>query len=291
MGENQAKNREAAALLRRAANLLNTDSSGSISIGSSCPSSSDQTDQAASRAAQQSPQLNNISQVQPAQASLTQAPTSSASSSVSHEEFRRLFAPYNRANNGRMLCQPPAKRGRANSWGQGRYFKPQETWTHDFFCLANHVQNCVPTRMEKMKLQKAGLGRRRISFHKDSNAIGVKAKLEEVYPRLVSGGGFEILRSGLSPKDLYLLTPPSNSGYSVQFLRDSSGLGQAIAYIRPVQADLDGYPLELDDQVPDEALTTKVFHNSYTIYETIYLYLEYYMCCSRVTRRYLRDRQ
>ena len=44
------------------------------------------------------------------------------------------------------------------------------------------TQNYVPTRMEKMKLQKASLGRRRISFHKDSNAISVKAKLEEVYP-------------------------------------------------------------------------------------------------------------
>jgi hypothetical protein len=46
-----------------------------------------------------------------------------------------LSAPYNRANNGRMLSQqPPSKRGRSNSWGQaGRYFKPQETWTYDFF--------------------------------------------------------------------------------------------------------------------------------------------------------------
>ncbi|CAB3978631.1 PREDICTED: uncharacterized protein LOC107339727 [Paramuricea clavata] len=35
-----------------------------------------------------------------------------------------------------------------------------------------------------MKLQKAGLGRRLISFHKYSTAISVKAKLEEVYPQL-----------------------------------------------------------------------------------------------------------
>ena len=119
----------------------------------------------------------------------------------------------------------------------------------------------MPTRIEKIKLQKAGLGRRRISFHKDSNAIDVKAKLEEVYPRLVYGGGFEILRSGLSPKDLHLLTPPSNAGYSVQFLRDNSGLGQAIAYIRPVQSDLDSSSLELDVQKA-EPPTTRVFQNS-----------------------------
>ncbi|XP_046860742.1 uncharacterized protein LOC124453968 isoform X3 [Xenia sp. Carnegie-2017] len=104
--------------------------------------------------------------------------------------------------------------------------------------------------MEKIKLQKAGLGRKRISFDKDSNAAKVKAKLEEIYARLVSGGGFEILRSGLSPKDLYLVTPPLNIGYTVHFLRDSSGLGQAIAYIRPVQADLDSSSLEMGDHAP-----------------------------------------
>ncbi|XP_046841025.1 uncharacterized protein LOC124435121 [Xenia sp. Carnegie-2017] len=76
---------------------------------------------------------------------------------------------------------------------------------------------------------------------------GDNKKLEEIYPRLVSGGDFEILRSGLSPKHLYLVTPPPNIGYSVHFLRDSSGLGQAIAYIRPVQADLDSSSLETKD--------------------------------------------
>ena len=37
MAENLAKNREAAALLRRAADLLNTDSAGSVNRASSCP--------------------------------------------------------------------------------------------------------------------------------------------------------------------------------------------------------------------------------------------------------------
>ena len=94
-GENQAKNREAAALLRRAANLLNTDSSTSINLGSSNSNSCDQADQGARQGVQQSPQLNTH-QVQP-QARLIQTPaSSSSSSSVSNEEFRRLFAPYNR---------------------------------------------------------------------------------------------------------------------------------------------------------------------------------------------------
>ena len=76
---------------------------------------------------------------------------------------------------------------------------------------------------------------------KKDNATNVKEKLEAAYPRLAAGGGFE---SGLSPKDLYLITPPSSCGYTVSFLRDTSGLGQAIACIRPIQADLNTAPLE-----------------------------------------------
>ena len=146
-----------------------------------------------------------------------------------------------------MISNPAAKRSRSNSYGQtgqSRYFKPQDTWTHDFIFLANHEQRFVPTRIENIKLQNAGLGRRRITFHKKDNATNVKQKLEAAYPRLAAGGGFEILRSGLSPKDLYLITQPSSCGYTASFLRDTSGLGQAIAHIRPIQADLDTTPIE-----------------------------------------------
>ena len=41
---------------------------------------------------------------------------------------------------------------------------------------------------------------------------------------------------------LTTIIPPA-SGYSVPFLRDSSGLGQALAYIRPLQPDLDRTPV------------------------------------------------
>ena len=43
------------------------------------------------------------------------------------------------------------------------------------------------------------------------------------------------MRSSVTPRDLEVIEPPA-SGYSVRFLRDASGLGQAIAYVRP---DLD----------------------------------------------------
>ena len=97
-----------------------------------------------------------------------------------------------------------------------------------------------------MTLQSAGLGRKRISFNKNDDASHLKIKLEEAYPKLASGGGFELLRSSTSPRDLDLIHPPKR-GYSVPFLRDSSGLGQAIAYLRPIQLSLDITPCELDD--------------------------------------------
>lgn len=61
-------------------------------------------------------------------------------------------------------------------------------------------------------------------------------KLELVYPKLKEAGGFEILRSSPSNKDL-VINPPA-SGYSIPFLRESSGIGQALAYIRPLQRSL-----------------------------------------------------
>jgi hypothetical protein len=53
------------------------------------------------------------------------------------------------------------------------------------------------------------------------------------------------LRNG-SNNDLILLPAPS-SGYSVPYLRDHSGLSQALAYIRPLQAHLDLLPVEADE--------------------------------------------
>ena len=41
-------------------------------------------------------------------------------------------------------------------------------------------------------------------------------KQEEGYPKLIAGGGFEILQRGLSPSELSIIPPP-NSGYTVHF--------------------------------------------------------------------------
>ena len=48
----------------------------------------------------------------------------------------------------------------------------------------------------KFQVQSAGLGWKKIIFAWKDNPFTFKAKLEEIFPTLVDGGGFEILRSG-----------------------------------------------------------------------------------------------
>lgn len=132
-----------------------------------------------------------------------------------------------------QIAGPPKKKERHASV----FFKPRETWTHEFLCLSYCRQEVVPSKEMKWKLQVAGLGKKKVCFYSKANATEVKTKLEEVYPKLASGGGFEILRRGMS-NELVLMEPPL-SGYSVGFLRDIAGLGQAIAFVRPLQRNLD----------------------------------------------------
>ena len=69
----------------------------------------------------------------------------------------------------------------------------------------------VCSKSFKIQLQQAGLGRKKIRLKSKANATEVKTKLEESYPKLIDGGGFEILQRGLSPSELSIIPPP-NSG-------------------------------------------------------------------------------
>ena len=227
MAENRSKAHEAAALLRRAGSLL-TGETSSQTVPDNNTSSSQSREALVSNSTRVIRNNHTSSVLSPAANPLVPIPA--------NKEFQHLFAPYNTANNSSLVRQPPAKRAQPNcSCGPTRYFKPHDSWTHEFFCLANNLQRCVPTRTV---LQKAGLGRRRIEFQRKDDPSQVKVKLEEAYPKLATGGVFELLRSSVTPRDLEVIEPPA-SGYSVRFLRDASGLGQAIAYVWPIQRDLD----------------------------------------------------
>eukprot|EP00795_Rhopilema_esculentum_P010034 gene10034-18668_t len=90
---------------------------------------------------------------------------------------------------------------------------------------------------EKLELADTGLGKKKVTFSHDGDAAHVTKQLEKIYPKLQGCGGFEILRSQGTKETLRLLIPP-HSGYSVISLRDLSGLGSALGYIRPIQMNL-----------------------------------------------------
>ena len=91
---------------------------------------------------------------------------------------------------------------------------------------------------DKLALLAAGLGRKKVTFGNKDGALIFKGKLEETYPKLKQGGGFQQLRSGARPGELLVVKPPS-TGYTVPFLRDGTSLGQALIYVRPIQQNLD----------------------------------------------------
>ena len=59
---------------------------------------------------------------------------------------------------------------------------------------------------------------------------------------LLNGRRDGMSRTKESVRGLCVLKPPATTGYSVNFLRNESGLGQALAYIRPLQRSLDTSP-------------------------------------------------
>ena len=189
---------------------------------------------------------NEVVRTKPVQSQVSPPESTEPRSERIMQTFRSLFSPYpagpstSYAGARNQSRPPPAKKRKS-------FFRVKETWTHEFFCLASTAATCVPSRSDKISLQNAGLGRRKIVFSCRASALDVKENLESVFPKLKESGGFEILRSAQGTM-LSLITPPPG-GYSVQFLRDAAGLGQALAYIRPLQKDLDTFTIESTEQV------------------------------------------
>lgn len=123
-------------------------------------------------------------------------------------------------------------------------FTPKETWTHDFCVLARQDENVTPSRARLNKLLDAGLGKARLAVQKNASHKELSTALENHFPKLNEAGGFEFLRAdggGGGQRQLSLVYP-SAFGYTVPHLRER--FGQAVAYIRPLQTDLDECPLK-----------------------------------------------
>ena len=104
------------------------------------------------------------------------------------------------------------------------------TWTVNTMCLSQKDKNKIPTRQEKMVLQKAGLGTKRICFLISDNEKDVQKKLEDEFPKLKNIGGFELLYCQSNCRDLKVVT----SKWNVEVLKTVLG-SQAKLYVRPIQ--------------------------------------------------------
>ncbi|XP_028407185.1 uncharacterized protein LOC114529572 [Dendronephthya gigantea] len=162
-------------------------------------------------------------------------PSTTPPSTLQH--LRTIFSPYARTRISPASAYQRAQRPKTISYKP--YYAVKETWTHEFFCLSEKNQTNVPSRSEKIQLQNCGLGRKKLCLPSKADHSKLEEKLLEVYPKLSEAGGFQILRTGSRghSSSLTVIQPPP-TGYSVPFLRDSSGLGQALAYIRPLQRNL-----------------------------------------------------
>ena len=104
------------------------------------------------------------------------------------------------------------------------------------------MNNSVTLNKEELeKLRQAGLGRRKIVFpNKNAGFTAFSDVIMEKYPKLRDGGGFQLLRAlggGGGKRHLDLIIP-GKDGYSIPYLRETQCLGQAILYVRPLQANL-----------------------------------------------------
>ncbi len=93
----------------------------------------------------------------------------------------------------------------------------------------------VPSSTIRAELLIAGLGEKHISLFYYGSADEMYEELVNIYPKLASGGGYELLRQGAGRQLDAIPIPPG--GYTVEYIK--SIVHSAKVYIRPVQMSLD----------------------------------------------------
>ncbi|KTF93731.1 hypothetical protein cypCar_00032262 [Cyprinus carpio] len=171
-------------------------------------------------------------------------------------EVLRLFAPYSNSR-GRMPKRP-------NTAGPSAKKSKSVSYTHRFFCLSKRKECEVPSPSVKNKLERSGIGEKRITFpDKYCTPQDFSDHLFQHFPILKECGGFQLLRSRGSTRSKILETIPCpDDGYCPEYLlSESVMIGQAVIYIRPLQKDIDVQNLESDQPVSTGPLTECLYCN------------------------------
>ncbi|CAG2192492.1 unnamed protein product [Mytilus edulis] len=121
---------------------------------------------------------------------------------------------------------------RSGTTGRTRSKQQVRTWTGQFVCNATRT----PSSSEKISLQSAGLGHKKIQFRLDDNEEEVYKILsteEKGFPQLYNIGSFELLHCTINCRELQR----PNCKWVVESLQQIIG-SQAKIYIRPIQRNL-----------------------------------------------------
>ncbi|XP_028400612.1 uncharacterized protein LOC114523779 [Dendronephthya gigantea] len=249
MNNSSSNNRD---LLTRTSNLLRT---------ALCQLETGNVSETSSSFSEQGPSASTFS-ASPSGQSLQQGVQRRSASSVSgqgrsaSDDFRRAFPGMCSRNVTRPLpsgnLQPPVKKTKGSIKGYVPLrFQPAETWTHDICILGRCNESLTPDRHRLDSLMAAGLGKMKVVFpNKNASHEELQKFMEEKFPKMKGSGGFEVLRAvgGGGGQRVLSLIPPSREGYSVSYLKER--LGQAVAYFRPLQIDLDETEVKYDDVGP-----------------------------------------
>ena len=118
----------------------------------------------------------------------------------------------------------------------GRSQTVPSIWEHAFYCCSSPDTDSIPTTEANASLVMSGLGKKNIKLSEKSNANEFIAKIVETFPPLKGAGGFKLMRSYRGRQLGDIPMPPE--GYTVQYLKETSGLNRAVAYVVPFQASL-----------------------------------------------------
>lgn len=143
-------------------------------------------------------------------------------------ELRSLFNWKNKPRKRRVSASGPSKKPKVR------------TWTHTWVCLGRTSDDTVPDASERATLKLAGLGERRFAVDVSLSAQDMLYSLEAQFPKLMEGGGLELLRADEGGcRELQPIEMPAG-GYTCEYLK--AVVHSAKIYIRPLQDDLNLEP-------------------------------------------------
>ncbi|XP_060587126.1 uncharacterized protein LOC132742678 [Ruditapes philippinarum] len=124
----------------------------------------------------------------------------------------------------------------------------EKTWTAAIMCLSDTSQTSVPSHSEKVCLQKAGLGLKKIAFSASGSESDLHVSLLKEFPKLETSGGYELMYCTANRRQLKKI----DVKWDVSHLKSVIG-GQSRIYVRPIQNSLS---LDIEEEEEDNTPTS-----------------------------------